>query len=146
MIITYTMNNTLKNKLTLLKAKDYASRVEGVAEFNLSFMKYERLSILRQKVSEIIAFSFEQEGLEYAHPVNNDSLASDIVSMWQRERKCSLLFDGNVEISFDVKERQTFVKSIFNLNKNCDAMFIFKDRFIYISDDEYAVKVFDVFI
>lgn len=140
------MNFTLKNKLILLKAKDYASRIEGVSEFNLAFMKDERLHILREKVSEVIAYSFEEKGREYIYPVNSDSLVYDIGSLWQGESKCSLLFDNNVEISFAVKDQQDFIKSVFYLNETFDALLIFNNRFIYITDDEYMVRVFNIFI
>lgn len=140
------MNCTLRNKIILLKAKDYASRIEGVSDFNLAFMKDERQHILRDKVSKVIAYSFEQKGREYLYPVNSDSLLYDIVSRWPAESQCSLLFDSNVEISFAVKDQQDFIKSVFSLNGSYDALLTFKNRFIYITDDEYMVRVFDIFI
>lgn len=133
----------MKNKIMLLRAKEYASKIEGTSEYHLSLMSDDKLCLVREKISDFISCSIDEKTFRHSHPINADSFSAEISAMWPEEHHCSLLFDGYVAISFNVEERQKFISSIFHINRTYDAALIFNHQLIYISDEEYGVGVYN---
>ncbi|MBN3192790.1 hypothetical protein H4F64_21705 [Pectobacterium brasiliense] len=139
------MNSNLKEKSLIIKAKCYAINVKGIGECHFSIASEEELSFYKEKMSEIMSYSFTDWVFEISHPVDIDDLIFKMLEVFCLSEKfnCFLIFDGVVKINVDVENCYDFLKSIFSIHHTYDLTLFFPHRLIHVSDDEYTVKFFD---
>ena len=143
-IIIFIMNNTLKEKLLLVRAKKYANAINGINRYSISLLRNDDFSWHRQELRK--SYSLDHKGeIIYNHPIKINDLIESIMTLLNIKSIffCYLLFEGEVCISVNGNDFYNFLMSIFKLEGSYNASLIFTnpDRVLNINDNEYDVDI-----
>ncbi|EGN3009122.1 hypothetical protein ACUVOY_005157 [Escherichia coli] len=140
------MKISLEDKLNLIRAKDYASQLNGVTSFDVSFLRKNDFMWHREMLMAINKTDNIIERRVFNLPLNINDLARDVESTLnvKKDILCNIFYNGDVCISLHVENFSNFILSLFSINETYDLSlaFTFPDRLIVLSDNEYDVQLY----
>ena len=145
-IIIYIMKISLKDKLNLFRAKDYATKLDGISSFNISFLHDNEFIWHRKMLMEINKIDNIIKKKVFNLPINRNVLVSEVESILNIKKDiiCNMFYYGDICISFYVENFSNFILSLFSINKTYDFSLAFTspDRVIALSDNEYDIYLY----
>lgn len=140
------MKTNLKNKLNLIKAKNYASKIDGVSSFNISFLHENEFVWHREKLMEINKIDNIIKKKVFNLPINRNVLMREVETILnvKKDTICNMFYYGDVCISFYIENFSDFLLSLFSINRTYDFSLALTspDRVIVLSDNEYDIHLY----
>lgn len=140
------MKTILKDKLNLFRARDYATKLDGVSSFNVSLLHDNEFIWHRKMLIEINKIDNEIKKIFFNLPINRNVLAREVESILniKKDIMCNMFYSGNVSISFYVESFSDFILSLFSINRTYGFSLVFTspDRVIALSDNEYDIHLY----
>ena len=142
------MKTNLKDKLNLIKAKNYASKIDGVSSFNISFLHENEFVWHREKLMEINKIDNIIKKKVFNLPIKRNVLVREVESTLnvKKDTICNLFYYENICISFCVENFSNFILSLFKINRTYDFSLTLTspDRVIVLSDNEYDIHLYNI--
>lgn len=142
------MKTNLKNKLNLIKAKNYASKIDGVSSFNISFLHENEFVWHRERLMEINKIDNIIKKKVFNLPIKRNVLVREVESILnvKKDTICNLFYYENICISFCVENFSNFILSLFKINRTYDFSLALTspDRVIVLSDNEYDIHLYNI--
>ncbi|HCX7737452.1 TPA: hypothetical protein OZ634_004952, partial [Escherichia coli] len=109
------MKISLEDKLNLIRAKDYASKLNGVTSFDVSFLRKNDFMWHREMLMAINKTDNIIERRVFNLPLNINDLARDVESTLnvKKDILCNIFYNGDVCISLHVENFLNFILSLF---------------------------------
>ncbi|MBI0037823.1 hypothetical protein H3T61_06250 [Gilliamella sp. B14384H2] len=140
------MKTSLKDKLNLFRARDYATKLNGISSFNVSLLHDNEFIWHRKMLIEINKIDNDIKKIFFNLPINRNVLAREVESILniKKDIMCNMFYSGNVSISFYVESFSDFILSLFSINRTYDFSLVFTspDRVIALSDNEYDIHLY----
>ena len=142
------MKTNLKDKLNLIKAKNYASKIDGVSSFNISFLHENEFVWYRERLMEINKIDNIIKKKVFNLPIKRNVLVREVESILnvKKDTICNLFYYENICISFCVENFSNFILSLFKINRTYDFSLTLTspDRVIVLSDNEYDIHLYNI--
>lgn len=140
------MKTSLKDKLNLFRARDYATKLDGVSSFNVSLLHDNEFIWHRKMLKEINKIDNDIKKIFFNLPINRNILAREVESILniKKDIMCNMFYSGDVSIFFYVESFSDFILSLFSINRTYDFSLAFTspDRVIVLSDNEYDIHLY----